>query len=252
MAVQVQHNIPFWQDPVCAVHIVGIMDPGFENYEDQVGMSWNYICFRYFDRVRAPGVMYYVNKESYRGRLSRGPAKHDVAVIRLTLSAEGGYLPGNGAVRRRDVLWIECKPPTHDVPDRWDVAVKEVVVRLGQAHPNRVVYVLFAVGIKWLMFRWDPTVRRTALPLEMLKTNQQGTWTLDTRLHHIPGEKYVRQAGGGRLLVDTTLAHSLNYWDIDDRGVPVHIASLDRLQWYFKMITKNPQQFAGNNDLMYR
>ncbi|KAK3937052.1 hypothetical protein QBC46DRAFT_268412, partial [Diplogelasinospora grovesii] len=151
--------------------------------------------------------------------------------------------PGQGQrAEERDVLWIECKAPTRDRPGAWKDAIDEVVGRLAAAHPDRMVFLIIAVGLKWMPFVWNPELNialATAQqqgqaqlaanlqaqvdqvsPLRVVMSNRQEVWDLDPRLHMIDPttllhQRHVLRNAQGELFIDTTAAYTLDYWTLD-------------------------------------
>ncbi len=58
--------------------------------------------------------------------------------------------------RRRDFLWVECESADKDTPDGWKDFIGEAVTRLDSAHPTRELFVVLAIGLKWIYLAWDP------------------------------------------------------------------------------------------------
>lgn len=94
----------------------------------------------------------------------------------------------------------------------------EAVVRLTAAHSSRRVYLILAVGLKWIPFLWDPVapLNPAGSPLCILKDNQRDTWPVDLRIHiiapaNLQGQRHVVQRQNGGLIVDTWLTYSLDF-----------------------------------------
>ncbi|KAI0413568.1 hypothetical protein F5X98DRAFT_351839 [Xylaria grammica] len=239
----------WWPGQISALDVATIRDDGpDESNEDHVSNAWATICNRYFyDVFVPPNYRYIVRSGSCHGQGRPSEVRPDILVIRITMAmAPPGPYP-HGIYR--DCVWIECKAPNLDLPRGWRLVMKQAITRLEVAHPNRRLYLLLAIGLRWMMFVWDPTVQRdqnTPL-LEIVMADAQETWSVDSRVYHIHGERYMTQAVDGRMIVDTDRAHTLNYWDLDAHGNPIHLASLQRIEWYFDDIKRNPGQFPGAN-----
>ncbi|KAJ2898297.1 uncharacterized protein MKZ38_004022 [Zalerion maritima] len=126
--------------------------------------------------VEANKKQYQILREAYRGLPPAAPygVKPDVIVVRLQNIQQ---LPGQPPQsNERDILWIECKAPSLDVPHEWNRVLNEAVGRLDVAHPTRRVYLILAIGLKWMPFLWDPvapTLNPQGSPLNILKDNCQ-------------------------------------------------------------------------------
>jgi hypothetical protein len=150
----------------------------------------------------------------------------DVIVIRVTAAQPGTEVA-------RDVLWVECKAPIHRMPHGWNMVMGEAVDRLEVAYPNRNVYLILAIGIEWMMFEWVPT--NLGSPLRILAHNQNEAWDVDPRIRLVAaaGTTFLRQADRNRPpdLIDTSGAHSLDYWTMDSAGqLPLNLPSMLRLE----------------------
>ncbi|KAI1320575.1 hypothetical protein F5Y16DRAFT_405554 [Xylariaceae sp. FL0255] len=152
----------------------------------------------------------------------------------------------------RDILWIECKAPLLAKPHGFNMVMEEIVIRLSFAHKSRMVYFIPAADLRWMIFRWDPTIPPVSPLLEIKKTMKRGTWLVDPRVHPIPGEQYVLPPqSNGKIIIDTTLAHSLDFWTINpatDR--PAHEHSMQALERHFQTIRTS--QYVGQNPLSFR
>jgi hypothetical protein len=151
----------------------------------------------------------------------------DVIVIRVTVAQPGTEVA-------RDVLWVECKAPIHRRPHGWNMVMREAVDRLEVAHPDRNIFLILAIGIEWMMFEWVPT-NLGASPLQIIAHNQNEAWDVDPRIRLVAaaGPNFLIQTNPNRPpdLIDTSGAHSLDYWTMDSTGQrPLNLASMQRLE----------------------
>ncbi|KAK3934459.1 hypothetical protein QBC46DRAFT_413892 [Diplogelasinospora grovesii] len=215
-------------------------------YEDVVCYAWTDIPAVYFPQWTPPNstIHYAIQREAYRAlppAVSLHHKRPDIIVIRLQNLPPPQ--PGQGQrAEERDVLWIECKAPNHDTPGEWKDAINEAVGRLAYAHPDRMVFLIIAIGLKWMPFVWNPELNialATAQqqgqaqlaanlqaqidqvsPLRVVMSNRQEAWDLDPRLHMIDPttllhQRHVRENPQGELFVNTTEAYTLDYWTLD-------------------------------------
>ncbi|AEO60427.1 hypothetical protein MYCTH_2309625 [Thermothelomyces thermophilus ATCC 42464] len=220
-----------------ALKISKIADKG-DNYayEDVVWHAWEKIPRPYFPErgATATAPRYSIEREAYRGS-ARDPPEHkpDVIVVRIhNVQQAAGQRP---TAIERDILWIECKAPTHLKPHGWHNVLGEAVTRLNAAHPDREVFLILAIGMKWMPFMWDPfNPFPRGQGLKMLKDNGQ-PWDdeIDGRIRpvNMPNQRHVN----GRI-IDTTRAFTLNYWDADANGNIIHLAELQLLEALFNNI----------------
>ncbi|KAH6867385.1 hypothetical protein B0T10DRAFT_467905 [Thelonectria olida] len=151
-------------------------------------------------------------------------------VVSLTVSSVSGTealsthqaasVPILSDYQERDILWIECKPPSWLAPNGWKTALADAARRLNVFHPDRRVYLILAVGYYWLPFLWDPTppfLNGAGSPLAVLKDNGLAAWN----------------------------AYSLDWWSVETSGHPTHFAELDLLERLFGLIQNT--QYQGQN-----
>lgn len=134
-------------------------DSTLKSKEDWCWHSWAAIGAVYFpdhdpNNTGQPIVTYLIPREAYRGLPPDDPEdqKPDVVVIRF-MTIANSFPP---EATDRDILWIECKAPDEDVPNRWKLCMNQAVTRLNNAHPNRRVFLILTTGLKWMPFLWDP------------------------------------------------------------------------------------------------
>lgn len=194
--------------------------------EDVVRHAWSAILSEYFLRLLPRGSHSYTI-DSYRGPapgLPGGYHQHAIVVKKQTMvspSPEGSQ----PLTVSRDILWVEYKAPNHDTPAGWKDLIEQASNRLAVAHPNRMLFVIFAIGLKWMSFKWDPIGAVNAPPLQILTNNhaQGQEWTLPPQLRYdptVPGQSHV-VAYGDSLVTDTIdqiSAYSLEYWTHDQQG----------------------------------
>lgn len=123
---------------------------------------------------------YWIRRDAYRGMLPDLLSSHklDVVVVRLTTPQLGP----DGLYRevKRDILWVECKAPCHDNPGTWKRVIEEATERLKSAHPDRNVWLIMAIGLKWMVFYWDPRhPRTTPFLMGVMMYDGSSGWTVD-------------------------------------------------------------------------
>lgn len=225
--------------------IVRLKDAGTQYlHEDVVWGAWEAICRKYFpESAIAPGAPYYwIRRDAYRGMPPDEPSTHkpDVVVVRLSqpqvLGPDGLYREVN-----RDILWVECKAPCHDEPGKWKKVIEEATERLKSAHPNRNVWLIVAIGLKWMVFYWDPSnSRTTSSHLAVMASNESSGWAVDPDIRvpppplnpqvpainvQAPGG-YVNTAAG---VIRSQNAYSLDFWTMAPNQ-PGQLANLQGLQ----------------------
>ncbi|RMD39481.1 hypothetical protein DV735_g5637, partial [Chaetothyriales sp. CBS 134920] len=213
--------------------------------EDVVSHVWGEIPRTYFPNraTTKSGIRYAVERESYRGVAShRQGIRPDVVIIKLhTTIRQGRQQQREPKLAERDIAFIKCKAASEDVPNGWHSAIREAVKRLETAHAMRKIYLIIAIGLRWLPFLWDPTTPLDS-PLKVLKKNQRDGWLVDRRLRPIearrgqlPGQRHIANING-MLVVDTTLAYSLNFWEIAGNGQLLHEKDLVLLESFLCLI----------------
>jgi hypothetical protein len=86
-------------------------------------------------------------------------------------------------VSKRDMFWVECKASSQDKPHQWSNAIEEAVERLNAAHPDRNIYLILNVGLKWIIFYWNPTNPAAAgQNLHIMDAAGQPRWSVDPRV----------------------------------------------------------------------
>ncbi|ROW12541.1 hypothetical protein VMCG_00507 [Cytospora schulzeri] len=108
-------------------------------------------------------------------------------------------------------LWVECEAPDKDQPDGWKDLMSETAGRLSIEHATRPLYLILAIGLKWMIFGWDPLQAGQNQQLSI--NNDEGTsaWLIDPRICRvpniqIPGRSYV----DGNGVINTRLAKTLD------------------------------------------
>jgi hypothetical protein len=187
--------------------------------------------------------------------------KQDVVVIRM---AAPPAKPGNPQalpdpkVRdpERDVLWVECKAPEEDTPAGWKNLMMRAGARLEEAHPNRMLYVILAIGLKWMFFKWDPLSPRP--PLQVLADNRTGVWNMSPYYHYesaVAGQFHVIHHSlpgqPATEVIDTTMAYSLNFWTPHPQAPqqPANMHAMQLLEACFRHIQST--HFVGDNSPGY-
>lgn len=186
--------------------------------------AWEAICQLYFPgRATAPGgVKYLVRREAYRGLAPASTWEHKPDVIVVQLSNPTPGPDGFARSVKRDILWVECKAPSHDQPGAWSTVMTEAVGRLSSAHPNRNVWLVLATGLKWMVFYWNPTVGQNPA-LSILSHDRRTLWPVDPRvcLPPIAGQRYIDQ----NMIIHTDQAHSLDFTNLNQNNMPVNMQS---------------------------
>jgi len=121
--------------------------------------------------------------------------KPDLIVIKLTPDqTQPGQMPQFGS---RDFLWIECEAASEDKPAGWKNVLAESVERLSTAHPNRVVFLIIAVGWKCMYFLWDPTGAIQGQQKLFIRTSHNANaWSIDARIKAIQAAPWVNTVSG--------------------------------------------------------
>jgi hypothetical protein len=97
----------------------------------------------------------------------------------------------------RDFLWIECKAANHDTPSGSKKILAESVRRLSTTHPNRGVFLIIAVGWKWMYFVWDPIgVIQGQQQLFIRASHNANIWFIDARIKAIQTAPSVNTVSG--------------------------------------------------------
>jgi hypothetical protein len=134
----------------------------------------------------------------------------------------------------RDILWVECKAPCHDTPGGWKELITEASNRLATAHPTRMVFLITAVGAKWMFFKWDPNSLNPLIVLDRLLYNVQNAWTIPHRQlcfePTIQGQRYRVSNSTTNALdaIDPRQAHTVDCVSLDANGQFIH--GIDLLQ----------------------
>ncbi|KAL2146790.1 hypothetical protein VTI28DRAFT_2271 [Corynascus sepedonium] len=198
-----------------------------------------------------------VESQAYRGPVG-GPStiKPDLLVIKLLRAVNPASAPGNpqsqfpqaSQISSRDILWVECKPPCDDTPSGWKDVISEAADRLRSAHPNRVVFLIVAVGLKWMFFKWDPT---NPLPLRVQGHNQAVRWQIPhSQLCYdqsIAGQRHVawNNATSTYDTVLPRLAYTLDFWSPGQNNQPQHGHDLHLLVRCFQHVQDSQLQGAN-------
>ena len=223
--------------------------------EVAVWHAWEHIPRPYFPDHAPVGTDHYaIEREAYRGPQTRTP-KHipDVIVVRVRHAPPVAQpAPGQRPQRpqERDVLWIDCKAPSDKAPHGWHAVLGEATERLDSAHGNREVFLILAIGMKWMCFLWNPAAPLPAnQQLRMRMANNAGFWDdIDNRIHPIPAGTLPGQRHIVNNVIETNSAYTLNYWDVNPTtNLPAHLADLTLLENLFAII-QNHQYIGWNPD----
>ncbi|KAH8769053.1 hypothetical protein F5883DRAFT_643720 [Diaporthe sp. PMI_573] len=222
-------NIPhFWvpgQAPYSA--IVTLKDFGTHYAEEDVTwQAWEALCHKYFpESAPAQGHPYYITRrDPYRGLFPDTPSTHkpDVVVVKLSTPVQGADNLWRDS--KRDVLWVECKAPCHDTPSMWKRVIEEATERLKSAHSDRNVWLIVAIGLKWMVFYWDPMNSRThQFHMAVMMHDASSGWSVDPEIRLPPPpnpnvngapvidvlQRYVDHSTG---TIFTENACSLDFW----------------------------------------
>lgn len=218
----------FW-DPLtsASANIKTIRDrgPGYSQ-EDVVWHAWHAICLLYFPETTndPTGPIWSTVREAYRGP-SGAPSTYrpDILTIKMMLAGQ------TGALLKRDVLWIECKAPDKDAPFEWKDVIRETVERLESAHPNRELFVVLAIGLKWMYFAWDPqnAVGRTPQLFMRRHSGRGAPWIIDPRIKAFHDAPWVDTRTGE---VRPSNAMSLDFWSTTRVGRESRVSNWQGLE----------------------
>lgn len=155
----------------------------------------------YFPKSSATptGPRWAIDREAYRGYPPLAPSqrKPDLIAIKMTITAMQQAPVPMPQVNSRDFLWIECKAAVHDVPSGWKTVIEEAVTRLSTAHPTRQVFLLIAVGWKWIFLLWDPSRTINQPQLWIAPYNRTGQpWSIDPRITSVLSCPWVNTITG--------------------------------------------------------
>ncbi|KAK4151036.1 hypothetical protein C8A00DRAFT_36343 [Chaetomidium leptoderma] len=212
--------------------------------EDIVSQAWGSILSTYFPQYASPdgGVIYSIRRAAARGEAVVLPQAKPCRVIVIEMAQAPADPwpslpdPGMSLPPARDILWVACKAPVEDTPAGWKDLMEQCASRLELAHPARKLYVILAIGLKWMMFKWDPR-HKTRSPLQMLADHRPDTWAMDSRYRYdsgIAGQSHVVYSNNAPSpdLVDTTLAYSLEFWAPEPDAPPTWAGEQPRpLNW---------------------
>lgn len=153
--------------------------------------------------------MYAVSTAQYsaEGQVRWHRKEPDVTVVRIrNIQHQLGMPPSS---MQRDVLWVECRPPNQNSPGKWNNLMMQAVKPLAAVHPTRRVYLILAVGMKWMPFLWEPATPLQN-PLVIRDHDEEGHWEVDHRMHKIPnaslpGQSHILPGHNGQLARHTAL-----------------------------------------------
>lgn len=179
----------FWdRDTAAFTRILQVANKGSQHdQEDVVCHMWTAIVGLYYGSaaVNQGAPRWDVIREAYRGLIPFQPSQQrpDVAaVIAYFIAPPAGQMV---TLRHRDGLWVECKAANKDNPSGWRNLMNETVVRLNNSHPTRQLFLIFAIGIKAMVFLWDPVTPRVPGAAGLFIRGRGRVWTLDPRIRHI-------------------------------------------------------------------
>ncbi len=225
--------------------------------EDVVWQAWGAILGLYFPSTAPPGQRYYaIDRERYRGVPPAVPSavKPDLVVVRMHEVVNppnppaNQYAPNMPDIVSRDVLWVECKAPNHDAPASWNTLIFEAAGRLAHAHPRRMLFLIVAVGLKWMIFKWDPSSNQ---PLQLQAHNVNDVWNVHPFVSYdstIAGQRHVVPRTNPQVAdtIDTRRAYSLDFWTVDQTtGQPRNMPACQLLERCLRHIQAT--HFVGDN-----
>lgn len=238
-----QHFWDVGDGAACVVGNLGAVGSGWGK-EDIAQHAWEQIGNVYFSRRTAnPGAPTHLTiRHPYRNwPIKTHLHKPDAVVMRI--GALPNRVPGQPPrTQFRDIIWIENKAPKHEQPGHWIDVLNEAVIRLQGGHANRAVYLVLSIGIKWMIFKWNPT-QLSNPPLAMTFQNGTQVAALDARIslptfHGVaPRYAWVAQQTGATY-IESTDAYSLDFWTPDT-------PSLQFLECCFHSILQ--ETFSGMN-----
>lgn len=181
----------FWDRNTSAFTKIAILYSRGASYkqEDVVYHAWGEICDLYFPKVAASDTAprWSVDREAYRGHppLEPSQVKPDLIVVKFMpeIIHNPNFLP---LIDSRDFLWIVCKAATENTPSGWRNALAEAATRLDNAHPDRIIHLIIAVGWKCAFFVWDPTNGLPRPAIFIRPVSNQFPWLIDQRIKSLP------------------------------------------------------------------
>jgi hypothetical protein len=216
--------VHFWDRNTSAFAKISILYSRGANYEqeDVVCHAWGEICALYFPKIAASATAprWSIEREAYRGNPPLNPSqvKPDPIVVRFlpTAVTNPNFLP---FVESRDFLWIECKAATENTPSGWKNALGEAATRLNNAHPDRMIYLIIAIGWRCAFFVWDPTNTMRRPKIFIRPVSNQIPWLIDQRIKFIGPVSWIDPASGE---FDHTKTIELEcFWQMIENGLPV-------------------------------
>jgi len=197
---------------------------------------WGAIVAQYYGSVavnqNAP--RWNVMREAYRGLMPINPSqrKPDVAVVAHFTVPPAGHIFN---LQHRDSLWVECKAPNKDTPSEWKNLVNEAVVRLNNSHPTRQLFLIFAIGIKAMVFLWDPVTPAVPGAVGLFIRGHGHIWALDRRILPINASQWCNVATGE---VDPSQALVLDCWTRTPGGA---LRNWHMLRWLHRFLRGSSQ-----------
>lgn len=179
--------------------------------------AWLSICGLYSNRI-APSVnapRYSIDRRAYRGLLHPHEDSHQagIAVVCLfNLVVRPGLPP---LFSERACLRIECNSHDRGTIDDWKDLMEESTESLAFVHGTRMIYLILAIGLKCIMFRWDPTSTLSSQPLKFPAHGEGDCSLVDLRIRPLDQDRYIEAGQDGRLTIEPRHAHSLDYWSLD-------------------------------------
>ncbi|KXX74857.1 hypothetical protein MMYC01_206701 [Madurella mycetomatis] len=135
-----------------------------------------------------------------------------------------------------DIVWVECAA-SDELRNScgWSNLMRRAVDRLNAEHPDHRVFVILAIGLKWMPFLWDPVESvcgQVLNPLWMLGGDRDGRYEVDHRMQivssavvHGLSQRHVERLDQG-LIVNPQQAYSLDYWTLDGNRSAANMGDL--------------------------
>lgn len=189
--------------------------------------------------VNPMGPRWHVIREAYRGLIPFNPSQKKPDVVAALAYFTAQPAAQNFTLQHRDGLWVECKAPNKDIPSGWKDLMSQAAVRLNTSHPTRQLYLIFAIGLRAMVFEWDPV---TPGAVGLIIRGKGHTWTLDHRIRLINPSPWHNAATQE---VDPNKALVLDCWTTTPGGV---LRNWQMLLWLHRFLVGSSQMvFPGMN-----
>ncbi|GAB1317465.1 hypothetical protein MFIFM68171_07675 [Madurella fahalii] len=142
-----------------------------------------------------------------------------------------------------DIFWVECAASDELAnPSGWSDLMRRAVNRLDVEYPAHRLFVIVAIGLRWMPFLWDPVESVVDGGLTLLwRQSSCGDdgYKIDHRIQMASSaavdgltQRHVERLDQG-LTVNPQQAYSLDYWTLDETG---SVMNLDDLLFLEKLI----------------